>query len=178
MVNSADEDTDASALSATDQDRVTAELDAILGRRAVIEQTKGMLMFVYGIDADAAFELMRAQSQNHNVKLRNVASRISERLLKLSAATDVAGQLPFDVARSWPTTASPTLPMRWTAQRASAAQMSAYGSTAPSAAKRRGDDDADGAWSRQGDWGGARADGGVDRLPQRRRRRLHASVSL
>jgi hypothetical protein len=145
MVNSADEDTDASALSATDQDRVTAELDAILGRRAVIEQTKGMLMFVYGIDADAAFELMRAQSQNHNVKLRNVASRISERLLKLSAATDVAGQIPFDAVRLVADDCIAHAADEVDSQRASGDQMSAYGPTAPSAAKRREDDDADGA---------------------------------
>jgi ANTAR domain len=99
MVHSADENDDGSAPSARDQDRVTAALDAILERRAVIEQTTGMLMSVYGIDTDAAFERMRAQSQHHNVKLRDVASGISERLITLSGATDVAGRIPFDVVR-------------------------------------------------------------------------------
>jgi hypothetical protein len=43
----------------------------------VIEQTKGMLMMVYGISADAAFKLLQWRSQETNVKLRVIAERIA-----------------------------------------------------------------------------------------------------
>lgn len=47
--------------------------------RAVIEQAKGMLMLIYGIDADHAFELLRWQSQDTNVKLRDLAQQVVAR---------------------------------------------------------------------------------------------------
>ena len=59
-------------------------VQAITERRAVIEQSKGMLMFVYGIDADAAYDLLRRQSQHHNVKLRLIAEQIVKDLVELS----------------------------------------------------------------------------------------------
>ena len=62
----------------TQEDQITAAITEITENRAVIEQTKGMLMVVYGVDADAAFELLRWQSQNHNVKLRLVAEQIAK----------------------------------------------------------------------------------------------------
>jgi hypothetical protein len=57
----------------------------LIERRAVIEQTKGMLMVIYGIDADAAFELLRWQSQQHNVKVGLLAERIATDLVDLFA---------------------------------------------------------------------------------------------
>jgi ANTAR domain len=42
----------------------------------VIEQAKGMLMLVYGLDEDAAFDLLRWRSQSTNVKLRLLAEQI------------------------------------------------------------------------------------------------------
>ena len=67
-----------------EQQRISDAVQAITERRALIEQSKGMLMFVYGIDADAAFELLRGQSQNHNVKLRDVAGQILMDLVEFS----------------------------------------------------------------------------------------------
>ena len=68
----------------SEQQRISDAVQAITGRRALIEQSKGMLMFVYGIDADAAFELLRRQSQNQNVKLRDVAGQILMDLVEFS----------------------------------------------------------------------------------------------
>ena len=68
----------------SEQQRISDAVQAITERRALIEQSKGMLMFVYGIDADAAFELLRRQSQNHNVKLRDLAAQILLDLVELS----------------------------------------------------------------------------------------------
>jgi AmiR/NasT family two-component response regulator len=44
--------------------------------RAPIEQAKGVLMYVYQIDADAAFDLLRWRSQETNVKLRALAEQL------------------------------------------------------------------------------------------------------
>ncbi len=60
------------------EDRVTAKLAEIAEHRAAIEQTKGMLMLVYGIDEDDAFDLLKWLSQEANVKLRLLAERVSE----------------------------------------------------------------------------------------------------
>lgn len=67
-----------------ERQRIYDDASAIVGRRALIEQTKGMLMFVYGIDADAAFDILRSQSQQHNVKLRLIAEQIMKDLIELS----------------------------------------------------------------------------------------------
>lgn len=56
-------------------------------RQACIEQAKGMLMFVYGIDADEAFTVLRAQSQDHNVKLRLIAEQVVEDMVELARDT-------------------------------------------------------------------------------------------
>ena len=60
------------------EDLVTAKLAEISENRAGIEQTKGMLMLIYGINDNAAFELLRWLSQEANVKLRLLAEQISD----------------------------------------------------------------------------------------------------
>ena len=59
-----------------DKQRIYEAVREIAEKRAVIDQAKGMLMLVYGIDADAAFGLLRWQSQHHNVKLRVMADQV------------------------------------------------------------------------------------------------------
>jgi hypothetical protein len=61
-----------------DDDAVTAKVAEITEHRAVIEQAKGMLMLVYGLDAAAAFDLLKWRSQESNVKLRRLAEQIVE----------------------------------------------------------------------------------------------------
>jgi hypothetical protein len=58
------------------EDLITARVAEITEHRAVIEQAKGMLMLVYGLDEDAAFDLLRWRSQSSNVKVRRLAERI------------------------------------------------------------------------------------------------------
>lgn len=55
---------------------VTAAINDIAENRAAIEQVKGMLMLIYRVDADTAFELMRWRSQETNVKLRVLAEQL------------------------------------------------------------------------------------------------------
>jgi response regulator NasT len=51
-------------------------LQGAFGRRALIEQAKGILMARHGIDADRAFELLREHSQHNGHKLADVATAI------------------------------------------------------------------------------------------------------
>lgn len=44
--------------------------------RDTIEQAKGILMLGYGLDADAAFAMLKWWSRNRNVKVREVADRL------------------------------------------------------------------------------------------------------
>lgn len=93
---STDEQVDDAALGACDQQRISDAVVAIAESRALIDQTKGMLMFVYGIDADAAFDLLRLQSQHHNVKLRLVAEQIWVDVVELSQSKGPARRLGCD----------------------------------------------------------------------------------
>lgn len=81
--------------TSAEQQRLTVEVQAIIERRAVVEQAKGMLMFVYGVDADDAFQTLRQQSQNHNVKLILVAEQVVKDLVELSRAKGPIRQLAF-----------------------------------------------------------------------------------
>ena len=56
--------------------RLTDQLQEAIGSRAVIEQAKGVLMAIRGFDADAAFGWLRQESQNRNVKLRDIAAEV------------------------------------------------------------------------------------------------------
>jgi response regulator NasT len=51
-------------------------LQGAFGRRAVIEQAKGILMARHAINADKAFELLREHSQHNGFKLADVAAAI------------------------------------------------------------------------------------------------------
>ncbi len=69
--------------------RVNEELTQALRSHAVIDQAKGAFMLNYGIDGDAAFELLRWGSQQRNVRLLTLAER-------LVAAVEVSGGLGSD----------------------------------------------------------------------------------
>jgi AmiR/NasT family two-component response regulator len=53
-----------------------ASLQGAFGRRATIEQAKGILMARNGIDADEAFELLKSQSQKSGQKLFEIAEAV------------------------------------------------------------------------------------------------------
>jgi two-component system, response regulator / RNA-binding antiterminator len=58
-------------------------LQGAFGRRAVIEQAKGILMARRAITADAAFDVLRAQSQRNGRKVVDVAEAVVESHLLL-----------------------------------------------------------------------------------------------
>ena len=53
-------------------------LQSAFGRRAIIEQAKGILMERNGIDAEAAFALLKSHSQQTGQKLIDVANAITQ----------------------------------------------------------------------------------------------------
>ena len=55
---------------------VSAALAEITENRAAIEQVKGMLMLIYRVDDETAFQLLRWRSQETNVKLRLLAEQL------------------------------------------------------------------------------------------------------
>lgn len=58
--------------------RDTANLWKAIDARQRIGQAQGILMERFSIDADHAFAVLRRYSQNHNVKLHQVAERLVE----------------------------------------------------------------------------------------------------
>ncbi|MDT5076783.1 MAG: hypothetical protein QOJ80_1420 [Mycobacterium sp.] len=80
----ATEDRVGAASEQADQEQISLAVEAIVEQRACIEQVKGMLMFIYGVDADEAFAMLRWESQHRNVKLRLLAEQISKDLEELS----------------------------------------------------------------------------------------------
>jgi response regulator NasT len=53
-------------------------LQGAFGRRALIEQAKGILMARHSLDADRAFEMLREHSQHNGRKLVDVAQAVVE----------------------------------------------------------------------------------------------------
>jgi hypothetical protein len=71
-------------------DLLTTALATLSESRAVIEQAKGMLMVIYRMDADRAFEILRWRSRQTNVKLRLIADQVCEELRALEPAACIA----------------------------------------------------------------------------------------
>jgi response regulator NasT len=55
-----------------------SNLQGAFGRRAIIEQAKGILMARNGIDADQAFQILRAHSQQTGRRLVHVAEAVTQ----------------------------------------------------------------------------------------------------
>jgi hypothetical protein len=62
---------------------VTEAVAEIAERRGVIEQAKGILMFIYRIDAERAFDLLAWRSQVTNTKVRGLAGQYIAELVSL-----------------------------------------------------------------------------------------------
>lgn len=57
-------------------DEAAAAVRGAVRHRAVIEQAKGALMFVYGVDEDTAIAILKTVSQHKNVKLNQLAAEL------------------------------------------------------------------------------------------------------
>jgi AmiR/NasT family two-component response regulator len=69
-------------------------LQGAFGRRAVIEQAKGILMARHAVNADRAFDLLREHSQHNGRKLADVAEAVVESHLLLLPPAASAPPLP------------------------------------------------------------------------------------
>ncbi|MCP2286724.1 PAS fold-containing protein [Promicromonospora umidemergens] len=67
-----------SAVKARAGEAANASIRAAAVSRAPIEQAKGIIAFVMGIDAEAAFERLRSTSNETNVAVRDVARQVVE----------------------------------------------------------------------------------------------------
>ena len=70
------------------RDHAAEAVAGAVEHRAVIEQAKGALMLSFGVDEEAAFELLRAYSNRANVKVVEVAEHISSGLSDSSFSRD------------------------------------------------------------------------------------------
>ena len=71
-------------------------LQGAFGRRAVIEQAKGILMARHSIDQERAFEALRSHSQQNGRKLVDVAEAIVESHLLLLAPLTLPPVTPLE----------------------------------------------------------------------------------
>lgn len=79
------------------REQVVSEAVAeIAEARGAIEQTKGMLMLIYRIDSDAAFELLKWRSQETNTKLRALAEQIAKDFQQLDFNEVLPKRVVFD----------------------------------------------------------------------------------
>ena len=78
------------------QQSVTDAVAEISESRGGIEQAKGMLMLVYRIDAEAAFDLLKWRSQATNVKLRAISEQIVKDFLGLAYSDMLPARSDYD----------------------------------------------------------------------------------
>jgi PAS domain S-box-containing protein len=78
------------------QELVSEAVAEIAENRGAIERAKGMLMMIYRISADTAFDLLKWRSQQTNVKLRLLAEQLSSDFLALHYEEQLPSRAVFD----------------------------------------------------------------------------------
>jgi hypothetical protein len=78
------------------QNEVTAAVTRIAEARADIEQAKGMLMLIYGMEEAAAFDLLKWRSQETNVKLRLLAAQVAADFLAHTGSEEFPPRSGYD----------------------------------------------------------------------------------
>lgn len=77
------------------QEMLDAALPDLFENRAAIEQAKGVLMYVYRVNAEQAFRVLQWRSQETNVKLRALARQLPSEVPGLGSPS-AAAQSQFD----------------------------------------------------------------------------------
>lgn len=78
------------------EELVSAAVAEIAENRATIEQAKGMLMLIYRISDESAFELLKWRSQETNVKVRMLADQVISDFADLIYEEDLPPRATFD----------------------------------------------------------------------------------
>ena len=78
------------------REAISAAVAEFADNRALVEQVKGVLMFVYKIDADAAFDLLKWRSQETNVKLRTLTEQLQADIRSLRYDDNLPHRSEFD----------------------------------------------------------------------------------
>lgn len=78
------------------QQAISAAVAEIAEKRSEIEQAKGMLMLVYRLDADRAFDLLKWRSQETNTRLRNLAAQVTSDFLSLEYDDALPSRATYD----------------------------------------------------------------------------------
>lgn len=78
------------------EELVSAAVAEIAENRAAIEQAKGMIMLIYRVSADAAFELLKWRSQETNIKLRILAEQVLADFAGLAYEETLPPRATFD----------------------------------------------------------------------------------
>jgi hypothetical protein len=71
------------------QQRITAEVERISQSRETIDQAKGMLMAIYGLNSEAAFRILRGWSQTSNTKLHTLAEHLIANFTELGSGSEL-----------------------------------------------------------------------------------------
>jgi hypothetical protein len=83
-------------LTAAQQAAVTEAVNEITTERQAIHHVCGMLMLVYRLNPDEAFEVLKWRSQETNVKLRKIADQLLTDLRKLKYDNRLPPRKTFD----------------------------------------------------------------------------------
>jgi fructose-specific component phosphotransferase system IIB-like protein len=84
------------AIQEVQHETVSEAVAEIAETRSGIEQAKGMLMLIYRISADSAFELLKWRSQETNTKLRALAEQIARDFLDLPYDEVLPSRVVYD----------------------------------------------------------------------------------
>jgi PAS domain S-box-containing protein len=84
------------AMQDVHHESITEAVAEIAEARSGIEQAKGMLMLIYRINADSAFELLKWRSQETNTKLRALAEQIVRDFLDLPYDEVLPARIVYD----------------------------------------------------------------------------------
>jgi PAS domain S-box-containing protein len=84
------------AMQEVHHESITEAVAEIAEARSGIEQAKGMLMLIYRINADSAFELLKWRSQETNTKLRALAEQIVRDFLDLPYDEVLPARIVYD----------------------------------------------------------------------------------
>lgn len=87
---------DGSTSDAATQDRITVKVAEIVRNREVIDHAKGMLMAVYGLRSDTAFEVLRWRSQVTNTKLLHLSEQLVAEFVERGAKPDLPPRREYD----------------------------------------------------------------------------------